>query len=118
MKALFRVAPIYRPYSGKSNGVRLQAAIPNNAGRKMIPTDKGLIATSREVPSFRGPYLIAESMDYPDEGAITERDMERFFDRLRFMGYSEFEQVAQKKGKEIVLPEAMRERLRAAGFTV
>lgn len=118
MKALFRIAPIYRPYSGTSNGVRIQAAIPNNAGRKMIPTDKGMIATSREVPSFRRPYLLNESMDYPHEGAISEQDMERFFDALRFMGYSEFEQVAGKKDKPIVLPEAMRERLRAAGFTV
>lgn len=91
MKALIRTSTTRRPNSGEVIGVRLQACVPNNAGRKMIPTDKGIIATKKEVPSFRKPYFILESMDYADHGQVTEAEIERFKQRLKWEGFAEFE---------------------------
>lgn len=92
-KALVRIQGKYRPVSGELIGFRLQAAIPNMAGRKMVHTSNGLRATSEEVPAFRKPYLIGESMDYDAIERVSEADAERFAKQLRWAGYSQFEFV-------------------------
>lgn len=97
MKALIRKSTTRRPNSGDVIGIRLQACVPNNAGRKMIPTDKGIIATKKEVPSFRKPYFIIESMDYADEGQINDAEIGRFKQRLMWEGFSEFEFLGEEK---------------------
>lgn len=90
-KALVRVQGKFRPISGDLQGFRLQACIPNMAGRRMVQTREGIRATKEEVPAFRKPYLIEESGDYSYMGAITEADVERFADKLRWAGYTSFE---------------------------
>jgi hypothetical protein len=92
-KALVRVTAKRRPVSGDIIGYRLQAAIPNAAGRRMVMTSGGPRATSEEAPSFRKPYLIEESMDYGYMRAISESDVERFARGLNFAGYDSFEFV-------------------------
>lgn len=96
MKALIRHSTTRRPHSGEVLGVRLQACVPNEAGRKMIPTKDGVRATNKVVPSFRKPYLILESMDYANEGMVTEAEIERFKQRLSWEGFTEFEFVNAK----------------------
>lgn len=97
MKALIQFKKVYRPYSGSFTGVRLQAAIPNTAAKKMIPSERGFMATNKEVPSFRAPYLITESMDFPNRAEISKDDVERFVGNLMFLGYSEFEIIQEAK---------------------
>lgn len=93
MKAIIRFKKTYRPYSDYLIGVRLQATVPNLAARKMKKTSKGIVATAQEVPSFRKPYLITESMDYPNQNEISKSDVERFVNGLVSLGFTEFEMV-------------------------
>jgi hypothetical protein len=92
-KALVRIQAKYRPISGEVIGFRLQAAIPNTAGRRMVQTSNGPRATSEEVPAFRKPYLIDESMDYASIDSVSEADVERFAKKLHWAGYDQFEPV-------------------------
>jgi hypothetical protein len=89
--ALVRLQPKYRPVSGELQGFRLQAAIPNNAARRMVMTANGPRATSEEAPAFRKPYLIEESMDYSYVGMVSDTDCERFAKALRASGYTRFQ---------------------------
>jgi hypothetical protein len=93
MKALIRTKKIFRPYSQKVLGYRVQATIPNMAARKMRKVKSGFVATEQEVPSFRAPYLICESMDYATERDISKGDMERFVLNLLSLGFTEFEML-------------------------
>lgn len=92
-KALVRIQAKYRPISGEILGFRLQAAIPNLAGKRMVQTSNGLRATDEEVPAFRKPFLIDESMDHSAIEAVTEADVERFAKKLTWAGYTSFEFV-------------------------
>lgn len=94
MKAIIRFKKTYRPYSDYFVGVRLQATVPNNAARKMKKTSKGIVATEEQVPSFRNPYLICESMDYPSQNEISKSDVERFVGNLTSLGFTEFEMLS------------------------
>jgi hypothetical protein len=92
MKALVRVKPVYRPISRDIIGLRLQAAIPNNAARRMMAIEGGEFrATKQEVPSFQGHYLIGESMDYSGFSEITASELDRFLARIKFEGFTTIE---------------------------
>jgi hypothetical protein len=90
-KVLVRIQPKYRPVSGDLIGFRLQAAIPNMAARRMVMTSNGPRATDEPAPAFRKPYLIDESMDYSCIEAVSERDIERFAEKLTWAGYTSYE---------------------------
>jgi hypothetical protein len=99
MKALVRIKKTYRPVSGDLIGVRIQACVPNGAARRMKKTTKtasGFYATDEIVPAFSGRYLIAESMDYGSEFDITPAEMERFEEKLRWKGFTEFQRTDLK----------------------
>lgn len=85
MKALVRLKEVTRPLSEETIGFRLQAAIPNSAGK----------AFGKEVASFRGDYLILESSDHSatelEAGNAFQRIVEGFASDLRRFGYTEFE---------------------------
>jgi hypothetical protein len=98
MKALIRVQPKYRPVSGDFQGMRIQAALPNKAARKMIRTNGGFRATATEVPAFRKPYLIAET---GDQYSFSESDLERFKQKLKWEGFSEFEMLTTIDGRKV-----------------
>lgn len=85
MKALIRLKQTTHPISEEVIGFRLQAAIPNMAGK----------AFGKEVPMFRSPYLISESSDHSVEelsrdGAF-EKVIASFQEQLRFQGFSEIQ---------------------------
>jgi hypothetical protein len=118
---LIRVKKTYRPTSREIVGMRLQACVPNEAQRKMFGRDDGsFVITKKMVPSFKGPYLIAEGSDL---GEVTPADIERFKERLRFSGYTEFHMIEASEPKQPkVSPavqakvDAMLARLREQGF--
>lgn len=93
-KAVVRIQPKFRPISGDIIGYRLQAAIPNTAGRRMVMTSNGPRATDEEVPAFRKPFLIEESMDYSSIQSVSEVDCERFAKQLNWAGYDHFQFLA------------------------
>jgi hypothetical protein len=122
MKALIRIQPKYRPVSGDLQGMRIQAALPNMAARKMVRTSAGFRATETPVPAFRKPYLVAET---GDQSWFTENDLERFKQKLKWEGFSEFEMLTDLNGRKLeddkpVTPavqeqiDAMRAKLSAA----
>ena len=120
MKALVRVQAKYRPVSGDLQGFRIQACIPNLEARKMIRTKNGFAATDEQVPAFRRPYLIRESMDYARESEVTSEEMDRFKKALLWEGFNEYEMIvkAEKLGKALT-PErqaAIDEMLARLGF--
>lgn len=85
-KAIIKIKETRRPISEDTIGFRIQAAVPNMAGRDF---------RGNAVPSFRKPYLIAESSDF---SAIEDKDYERFTENLRKLhNYTEFEIVAAPK---------------------
>lgn len=115
MKALIRVQPKYRPVSGDLQGMRMQAAIPNTAARKMVRTGAGFRATAQEVPAFRKPYLILET---GDQWSFSENDLERFKQKLKWEGFDEFELLTDLDGGKIdteqkPMPEHVRSELEA-----
>jgi hypothetical protein len=94
MDAVIHAKVVRRPISGQIIGYRLEAAVPNQQGRKMKPlynSEGGVesfIATHEAVPSFKKPYLVAQSSDY---NAIDKTTINRFLDSLRFTGFRDFE---------------------------
>lgn len=101
-KALIHVKPVRKPISEEVIGFRLEAAIPNMAGRVMRARQDGdsvvFRATKEEAPSFRKPYLIEQSSDH---NAIDRRKVERFMDALRWAGYDEFELIGKYAGEPL-----------------
>ena len=106
MKALIKITPKFRPYSGELAGFRILAAIPNLAAKRMLKTSSGFRATNEEVPSFRAPWLIKESMDYASESLVLPADMDRFKAGLAWEGFNEFEMVVrEEKADKKLSPE-------------
>lgn len=54
MKAILKVKTITHPISEEIIGYRIQAAVPNKAGK----------AFGKEVPSFKKPFFILETSDF------------------------------------------------------
>ncbi len=87
MKAFIRLKEVKHPRSEAAIGFRLQAAVPNMEGK----------AFGREVPLFRGDYLIMESSDHSMEELEREGKfgfnsvVERFTSDLRRHGFTEVE---------------------------
>lgn len=83
MKALVRLKESKHPISEETIGFRLQAAVPNVAGR----------AFGKEIPSFRAPYFIAESSDHSlselEKDGVFEDIIKQFQEQIRFQGYGE-----------------------------
>jgi len=105
--ALVRVQAKYRPVSGDLQGFRIQAALPNMSAKRMVKTSKGFRATDEDVPAFRPPFLLSESMDYSDESLVTDAEMARFKKNLAWSGFTEFQMIVkpEKAGKKLT-PEA------------
>ena len=101
MKALVRVQAKYRPCSGDLQGMRIQAAIPNLAARKMVRTSGGFRATETAVPAFRKPFLIEETGDC---SFFTEADLARFKKALAWAGYTEVEMLTDLNGRKLEAP--------------
>jgi hypothetical protein len=118
MKALIQFKTTRRPVSGDIIGVRLQAAVPNLKARKMFGRDDGsFVITKKEIPSFRKPYLIAESMDYGDRADISEAEVERFKHRLMWEGFTEFEMLGKKDDEPSMLDDETKAKIdRALGL--
>ncbi len=78
---------------GNANWVRLLAAEYNMEGRKMRPIERGGEIVAFQVfkespcPSFRKEFLVAESSDYT---FLSDRDFERFLNRLKWLGFTHF----------------------------
>lgn len=73
-------------------GYRLRAAIPNNDGFKWGVSitkkkDARFYIRSKDVTSYKSPYLIAEGSDILD---LTTKDVERFLKGLESLGFTEF----------------------------
>lgn len=103
-KALIHVKATRHPISEEIVGFRLEAATPNNEGRVMRARrgedgeTLGFYATKEATPSFRKPYLIAQSSDYP---AINKSRIEKFMNNLSWQGYKEFELVGKYEGEPL-----------------
>lgn len=67
-RVLVSIMPVKTPIHGTYKGHAIKACIPNTAGLK-------------GAPSFRKPYLVAES------AYVSERDGERFMARLTEQGF-------------------------------
>jgi len=70
-RVMVRTTDPKSPVHGAARGTKLQAAIPNNAGRSF----------GKEVPSFAKPYLVYEAV------YTCTQDMERFVRKLASMGF-------------------------------
>lgn len=109
MKAIIRIKTVRKPISARETGLRFEAAIPNMQGRKMKALrENGEVvdfrASKEEAPSWRKPYLIADSSDF---FVLSAKDHARFLEKLRWYGYSEFEYMGKFDGK--TLEEAIEE---------
>ena len=99
-KAAVHVRTVRHKLSEGIIGFRLEAAIPNQEGRVMRATKDGdFFATKQETTSFRSPYFLAESSDH---SAIGEKQIGRFLDQLRWIGYDQFEFVGKYQGDPLV----------------
>jgi hypothetical protein len=99
-KAIVRVKITRRPRSDEIIGFRLEAAVPNEAGRVMRARKEngqtvGFYATSQPAPSFRRPYLIDQGSDNP---WITQGEIDRFLTKLKWEGYDQFDLVGNYDG--------------------
>lgn len=84
--AYIQVKKVKHPISEATIGFRLQAAIPNQAGRDWKGNPK---------PAFTKQYLVAEGSD--QSALPDEKDYEKFCAELRFLGFSAFPIVAVPK---------------------
>lgn len=81
-KAMLRLREVKRPISEETIAFRIEAAIPNRAGK----------AFGKNVPSFRKPYFIAETSDISEQELNAEnfeKAMTSFRQKLKWAGYSE-----------------------------
>lgn len=101
--ALIKIQAKYKPYSGDLQGFRILAALPNMAAKKMLKTSSGFRATNEDVPAFRHPYLLDQSMDYANETLVTEAELERFKTKLGWAGFHQFRMIvkADKPSKKL-----------------
>lgn len=101
-KAIVRVKVTRRPRSSEVIGYRLEAAIPNEAGRVMKASFdsagdvRGFYSTGEPTPSFQRPYLIEQGSDNP---WITQGDVDRFLKHLKWSGYDQFQLVGKYDGE-------------------
>lgn len=101
-KALIHVKVARHPISDEVIGFRLEAAVPNEAGRVMKARKSsdgqtlGFYATQQTAPSFRRPFLIEVSSDYSE---LDQKKVDRFKDNLRWQGYREFELTGKYLGR-------------------
>ena len=99
-KVVLKLKEVNRPISGDSIALRIQAAVPNDAARKMLPRrdgatgDVSFIATNETATSFAKKYLIAESSDMVSP---CEKVFALLRENLRWLGYSHFEWVDDKE---------------------
>lgn len=109
MKALIQVKTVRQPISGNVLGFRIQAAVPNEAGRVMRANFNGegqaesFYATKETAPSFRRPYFISETSDYTTLGI---REVDRFLKDLQWQGYRKYEFVG-KMWERLALTELL-----------
>lgn len=99
-KAIVRVKVTRRPRSEEVIGFRLEAAVPNAAGRVMKAKRAGgevvaFYATEEPAPSFRRPYLVDQGSDNP---WITQSDIDRFLTGLKRSGFDDFQLVGKYCG--------------------
>lgn len=99
-KVILKLKEVKRPISGDSISLRIQAAVPNEAARKMLPRKDGVsgdvsfIALKEMTTSFSKEYLIAESSDM---ASPCEKVFALLREHLRWLGYSHFEWVDDKE---------------------
>lgn len=97
-KAVVHVKTVRRPISDEIIGFRLEAAIPNEAGRVMKAKHvgngelDGFYATDEVAPSFRKPYFIC------DRAFNGKKDIERLKEDLAWYGYKEVQYVGRFGG--------------------
>ena len=84
-KAILKLKTVKHPISEEIIGFRLQAAIPNKAGK----------AFGKSVPSFKRPYLLGESSDYSEDYLKEHIDtvLDSFKNNLKWQGYDQAEFV-------------------------
>lgn len=92
-KAIIRIKTVRTKTTDEIIGYRLEAAIPNEAGRQMRARRDStgevisFYATAKSQPSFTGQYLIEQSSDM---SVVQPRAVQRFMENLRFSGYDQF----------------------------
>lgn len=81
VKAMLRLKETKHPISEETIGFRIQAAIPNKAGK----------AFGKPVPSFRGVYFLGETSDMSEEELPVrfEQTLEKMKADLKWKGYDE-----------------------------
>jgi hypothetical protein len=84
-QALLKIKATKHPISEETIGFRIQAAVPNNAGRGFH---------GNAIPSFAKKYLIGESSDYTTLG---DKQIAAFVDDLNFQKYNEFVMVSDAR---------------------
>ena len=109
-KALVRIKTVRRPNSQEILGFRIEAAIPNDAGRVMRARKEGgetvgFYATGASTPSFVRPYKICESSDHTTIGA---KKVTEFVEKqLYWQGYKDIAYVGKFDGTPLIELMAM-----------
>ena len=84
-QALLKVKETKHPISEATIGFRIQAAVPNQAGRDF---------RGNAVPSFAKRYLISESSDHTEVGV---KQMADFINDLQFQNFNDFVMVSDAR---------------------
>ena len=77
-QALLKIKATKHPISEETIGFRIQAAVPNNAGRDF---------RGNAIPSFAKKYLISESSDHTTVGV---KQLDSFLNDLTFQKFNDF----------------------------
>lgn len=97
--AVVHVKTVRLKTSDRIVGYRIEAAIPNLQGRVMRSLGDGdFFATKEVTPSFRKPYLVAESSDF---GSINQKNLSKFLSDLSWQGFSKFEFIGKYDGEPL-----------------
>jgi hypothetical protein len=97
--AVIHVKTVRTKTSDRIIGYRLEAAVPNQQGRVMKHFGDGdFYATEEVAPSFRKPYLIAESSDF---NSINKQRLVKFMQDLSWSGFSQFELYGKYDGEPL-----------------
>lgn len=92
-QVVLKLKEVRRPISGDVIALRIQAAVPNDAARKMLPRrdgatgDVSFIATNETTTSFSKKFLVAESSDMVSP---CEKVFAQLREHLLWLGYSHF----------------------------